>query len=101
MPIAFTAEERTVLTGQLLESARRFVKEQSAQGHGRTTDGQRRHFQRSVLPVLSVQGTPVLCAAAPDAYRIVRPGHGVAGTAQGHARTAADLRHSGRLPCAG
>ena len=30
MPIAFTAEERTVLTGQLLESARRFVKEQSA-----------------------------------------------------------------------
>ena len=27
MPIAFTAEERTVLTGQLLESARRFVKE--------------------------------------------------------------------------
>lgn len=30
MPIAFTAEERTVLTGQLLESTRRFVKEQSA-----------------------------------------------------------------------
>ena len=30
MPIAFTAEERTVLTRQLLESARRFVKEQSA-----------------------------------------------------------------------
>ena len=30
MPIAFTAEERTVLAGQLLESARRFVKEQSA-----------------------------------------------------------------------
>ena len=52
-----------------------------AQGHGRTADRQRRHFQRSVLPVLSVQGTPVLCAAAPDAYRIVRPGHGAAGTA--------------------
>ena len=30
MPIAFTAEERTVLTRQLLESARCFVKEQSA-----------------------------------------------------------------------
>ena len=30
MPIAFTAEERAVLTQQLLENARRFVREQSA-----------------------------------------------------------------------
>ena len=99
MPIAFTAEERTVLTGQLLESARRFVKEQSA----------RKVTVEQLTDSVGIsKGAFYLFYPSKEHlfYALLRQMHTeLYGPAmellEQPKGTAADLRHSGRLPCAG